>query len=110
MRSKFTLLIALMFVVLATTQCDKKKGETPAEETPAPTTPATGANSVADIIAANGSPVSTVTLDASTANTITIFGNIFEIPANSFEGSTGPVTGIVSLTVKTITTTTKSEI
>lgn len=108
MRSKFTLLMAVMFVVFAATNCNKKKSETPAEETPAPTSPS-GPNSVADIIAANGSAVNTVTVDATLPTTLTINGVIFEIPGNAFRTSTGgTVGGIVNLQVKTITT--KSQI
>lgn len=105
MKSKFTLLMSLMVVVLATTQCDKKKGESPEPESPTPMTPVTGENSVADIIAANGAALNTVTVDAQFASTITINGAIIEIPNNAFVTSTGgTVGGIVSLQVKTILT------
>ncbi len=109
MRSKFTSFLALAMIVFAASQCNKKKTDEPAEETPATTTPA-GPNSVADILAANGSSVSTFTVDPSVSTTVTVLGNIFEIPANSFESSAGLATGIVTLSVKSITTTTKSEI
>ncbi len=109
MRSKITLFITLAFIAFATTQCDKKKGENPEPESPTPTLPATGANSVADIIAANGSAVNTVTVDAQFASTITINGAILEIPNNAFVTSTGgTVGGIATLQVKTVMT--KSEI
>lgn len=108
MRAKVSLFAALACIALFTTQCDKKKGETPVEEIPG-TTPTTGINTVADLIAVNGSAVNTVTLDPSFANTLTINGTILEIPANAFQTSTGgTVGGIVSLQVKTILT--KSQI
>lgn len=105
MRSKITLLIALAFIAFATTQCKKKTADEPAVEDPAPPA-ASGANSVADIIAANGSPAATVSVSATMPSTITINGNIIEIPANAFfNASTSSVaTGTVSLTVKTIMT------
>lgn len=107
MKSKISLVMALMMVVFATTQCTKKKSDTPAEE-PTPT-PVTGINSVAEIIAANGSAVNTVTVDATLPTTLTINGTILEIPANAFVTSTGgTIGGVVSLQVKTILT--KSQI
>jgi hypothetical protein len=109
MRSKIILLMGLVFVVLATTQCDKKKGESPEPESPTPIAPTTGINTVAEIIADNGSPVNTVTVDAQLASTITINGTIIEIPNNAFLTSTGgTVGGIATLQVKTILT--KSQI
>jgi len=104
MKSRISLLMALVLIAFATTQCKKKTAEEPAAEEPTPVT-TTGPNSVADIIAANGSAVNTVTLDVSLATTLTINGNIFEIPANAFQTSTGgTVGGIVNLAVKTIMT------
>jgi hypothetical protein len=103
MRSKLTLLLAALFIAFTTTQCTKKKSDptTTEDTTPAPA----GANSVADIIAANGSAANTVTVDAVSATTLTINGNIFEIPANAFVTSSGgTITGVVNLTVKTIMT------
>lgn len=108
MKSKISLFIALAMIAFATTMCKKKTADEPAMEDPPPAT-TTGPNSVADIIAANGSPVSTVTLDVSFGNSLTFFGNIFEIPANAFvTTSGGTVGGIVTLQVKTIMT--KSQI
>lgn len=106
MKSKISLVLALMFVVFATTQCKKETEKTPEEEpTPAPT----GINTVADIITANGSPVATVTVDAQFSSSITINGTIIEIPNNAFLTSTGgTVGGIATLQVKTILT--KSQI
>lgn len=97
----------MALVVFTTTQCKKKTAEETVTEEPTPTP--TGINTVAEIITANGSPVNTVTLDPSFANTLTINGTILEIPANAFQTSTGgTVGGIVSLQVKTILT--KSQI
>lgn len=108
MKSKISLFMAVILIALAAVQCRKKKSEEPPAEEPTPVT-TTGPNSVADIIAANGSALNTVTLDVSLATTLTINGNIFEIPANAFQTSTGgTVGGIVSLSVKTIMT--KSQI
>jgi hypothetical protein len=108
MRSKFILILAATFLVFAITQCTKKKSDTPMEEEPAATT-ASGPNTVADIIAANGSAPNTVTVDATVATTLTINGNIFEIPANAFvTAGGGTVAGTVTLTVKTVMT--KSQI
>jgi hypothetical protein len=104
MRSKFTLCLAVLFLAFAATNCTKKKSDAPVEEEPAPST-ASGPNTVADIIAANGSAPNTVTVDATTATTLTINGNILEIPANAFVTSTGgTVGGVVTLTVKTVMT------
>ena len=96
--------MALVFIAFVASQCKKKTTDEPAAVTPAPTP--TGANSVADIIAANGSPAATVSVSATAASTITINGNIIEIPANAFfNASTSSVaTGTVALTVKTIMT------
>lgn len=108
MKSRISLFMVLVMIAFATTQCNKKKSETPAEEEPTPT-PVTGINTVADIIAANGSAVNTVTVDAQFASTITINGTIIEIPANAFQTSTGgTVSGVATLQVKTILT--KSQI
>lgn len=108
MRSKITILMAAAFIVFATTQCTKKNNDTPSEEEPAPAT-ASGPTTVTDIIAANGSAVNTITVDAVFPSTLTINGIIFEIPANAFQTATGgTVGGVVNLQVKTITT--KSQI
>jgi hypothetical protein len=106
MKSKISLVITLMFVVLATTQCKKKTAEEPHEhDEPTPT----GINTVAEIITANGAAANTVTVDAVNASTINVHGTIIEIPANAFVTATsGTVGGVVSLTVKTILT--KSQI
>jgi hypothetical protein len=103
MKSKLTLLAALALMAFTVTQC-KKKTDEPVTEEPAATTPS-GANSVADIIAANGSPNNTFTVDAAVGQTVTIHGVKLEIPANAFENSSSiPATGIVTVTVKTILT------
>lgn len=95
--------MSLVMIAFAATQCKKQKTDTPIEETPVTTT--TGANSVADIIAENGSAVNTITVDAQLASTITINGTIIEIPNNAFVTSTGgTVGGIATLQVKTILT------
>jgi hypothetical protein len=107
MKSKISLVITLMFVVFATTQCKKKAAEEPHEhDEPTPT----GINTVAEIIAANGSAVNTVTVDATFASTINVNGTIIEIPANAFVNATtsGTIGGVVTLSVKTILT--KSQI
>ena len=100
MKSRISLIMALMMIAFATTQCKKKTAEeTPAEE-PAPQT---GINTVAEIISTNGAAAATVTVDAVFASTININGALIEIPNNAFQTATGgTVGGVVSLTVKTI--------
>ncbi len=106
MKSKISLVITLMFVVFATTQCKKKTAEEPHDHDE--TTP-TGINTVAEIISVNGPAVNTVTVDAVNASTINVNGTIIEIPANAFvTTSSGTVGGVVSLSVRTILT--KSQI
>ena len=100
MKSKITLLMTVVLIVFATTQCKKKTADAPVEE-PVVVTPA-GANTVAEIIAANGSPAATVSVSATLPSTITINGNIIEIPANAFYNPATSVTatGTVALTFK----------
>lgn len=107
MRSKLTLLMTLALIVIGTTQCKKKTAEEPPVEEPPPA--ASGINTVAEIIAANGVPAYNNTVSATTASTLFLNGIIYEIPANAFVTSTGgTVGGIVTLTNKTILT--KSQI
>ena len=108
MRSKVTLLTALALIALTVTQC-KKKTDEPVTEEP-PVTAPSGPNSVADIIAANGSPTQSFTVSATSASTINANGGVIvEIPANAFETtSSGTITGNVTLQVRTIMS--KSEI
>jgi hypothetical protein len=103
MRSKFTLLMALAVMAFSISQC-KKKTEEPVEEDPVVSP--SGPNSVADIIAANGSPNNTFTLDASLGRTLTINGVVLDIPASAFTNTSSSVVsaGVVTVTVKTILT------
>ncbi|MBK7667542.1 MAG: hypothetical protein IPJ32_09510 [Sphingobacteriaceae bacterium] len=110
MKSKLSLLMAVVLIAFASTQCRKKTTEETAAEEPTPTGPATTFTAISQVLASLGSQNQTFTVSASSASTLNVNGVLVEIPANSFiDPSTSlPATGNVTVTAKTILT--KSQI
>lgn len=110
MKSKLSLLMAVVLIAFASTQCRKKTTEEPAAEEPTPTGPATTFTAISQVLASLGSQNQTFIVSASSASTLNVNGVLVEIPANSFiDPSTSlPATGNVTVTAKTILT--KSQI
>lgn len=105
MKSKISLLLAIVMIAFSVSQCKKKKAEEePAENTPNTPT-STALTSIAQVFTVNGSPTQNYTVDASLASTLTVNGVKVEIPANAFVTSTGgTLTGVVDVSVRTILT------
>lgn len=105
MKSKISLLLAIVMIAFATTQCKKKKAEeSPAEEPPI--TPAGPVlTTIAEVFTVAGSPTQSYTVSATSGMTLNVNNVIIEIPANSFETtSSGTVSGVVDVKVRTILT------
>lgn len=105
MKSKLSLLMAVVLIAFSTSQCKKKKAEEePAAETPTtPTSPAI--TTIAEVFTVAGSPTQAFSVNALTGTTLNVNNVIIEIPANSFETTTsGTVTGAVDINVRTILT------
>jgi hypothetical protein len=104
MKSKLSLLMAIVLIAFATTQCRKKKADEPATEDPiTPAVSSTTITSIGDVFASHGSANQTFTVNASTATTLNVNGVLVVLPSDAFvTQASASVTGAVTVTVKTI--------
>lgn len=112
MKSKISLLMAVVLIAIASTQCRKKKAdeEPAAVEETIITGPATTFTAISQVLASLGSQNQTFTVNASTASTLNVNGVLVEIPANSFIDPTTSLTATGNVTVTAKTILTKSQI
>lgn len=112
MKSKISLLLAIVMIAFSVAQCKKKKEEEkpPVEETPTPSVPSTTFTAISQVFASLGSQNQTFTVNAASGTTLNVNNVLIEIPANAFVDPTTSLTAVGTVTVTAKTILTKSQI